>query len=110
MQDLDNTQFFKVETEAETGVKIVLSTVYEALTEKGYNPVNQIVGYIMSGDPTYITSYKSARSLIMKVERDELVEEILKEYIKTNSWQEEEIYAYHRFGFRLKDRRRCDER
>ena len=76
-QDLENTQFFTVETEAETGVKLVLSTVYEALTEKGYNPVNQIVGYIMSGDPTYITSHKSARSLIMKVERDELVEEML---------------------------------
>lgn len=82
MQDLENTQFFRVETEPETGVKIVLSTVYEALTEKGYNPVNQIVGYIMSGDPTYITSHKSARSLIMKVERDELVEEMLREYIK----------------------------
>lgn len=82
MQDLDNTQFFTVETEPETGVKLVLATVYEALSEKGYNPVNQIVGYIMSGDPTYITSHKSARSLIMKVERDELVEEMLTEYIK----------------------------
>ncbi len=81
MQDLENTQYFKVETEPETGVKIVLATVYEALTEKGYNPV---VGYIMSGDPTYITSHKSARSLIMKVERDELVEEMLKEYIKNS--------------------------
>ena len=57
MQDLGNTQYFKVETEPETGVKLVLSTVYEALTEKGYNPVNQIVGYIMSGDPTYITAF-----------------------------------------------------
>lgn len=84
-QDLENTQFFTVETEPpETGVKLVLSTVYEALTEKGYNPVNQIVGYIMSGDPTYITSHKSARSLIMKVERDELVEEMLVEYIKNS--------------------------
>ena len=83
MQDLGNTQYFKVETEPETGVKLVLSTVYEALTEKGYNPVNQIVGYIMSGDPTYITSHKNARSLIMKVERDELVEELLTEYIRT---------------------------
>lgn len=82
MQDFENTQYFRVETEPETGVKIVLATVYEALTEKGYNPVNQIVGYIMSGDPTYITSHKNARSLIMKVERDELVEEMLKEYIK----------------------------
>lgn len=87
MQDLGNTQYFKVEVEPETGVKVVLSTVYEALSEKGYNPVNQIVGYIMSGDPTYITSHKNARSLIMKVERDELVEEMLKEYIKANGWK-----------------------
>jgi len=87
MQELGNTQFFKVETEPETGVSVVLSTVYEALTEKGYNPVNQIVGYIMSGDPTYITSHKNARSLIMKVERDELVEEMLKQYIKNNHWE-----------------------
>ncbi len=84
--DLGNTQFFKVDVEPETGVKVVLREVYEALTEKGYNPVNQIVGYIMSGDPTYITRHKNARSLIMKVERDELVEEMLKEYIKNNQW------------------------
>ena len=82
MQNLKNTQYFKVEKEPELRVEDVLSTVYEALTEKGYNPVNQIVGYIMSGDPTYITSHNNARSLIMKVERDEIVEEILQEYIK----------------------------
>ena len=87
MQDLANTQFFTVETEPETSVKIVLESVYEAMVEKGYNPVNQIVGYIMSGDPTYITSYKNARSLIMKVERDEIVEELLKNYIKNNQWE-----------------------
>ncbi len=86
MQDLGNTQYFKVETEPETGARPVLATVYEALTEKGYNPVNQIVGYIMSGDPTYITSHKNARSLIMKVERDELVEELLTEYIHAKNW------------------------
>ena len=84
MEDFGNTQYFKVETEPEKAARMVLSTVYEALTEKGYNPVNQIVGYIMSGDPTYITSHKNARSLIMKVERDELVEELLVEYIKKN--------------------------
>ncbi len=83
MQNLNNTQFFKVEKEPEMQVKDVLAIVYEALTEKGYNPVNQIVGYIMSGDPTYITSHNNARSLIMKVERDEIVEEVLQEYIKT---------------------------
>ena len=76
-----------METETETGVEVVLTTVYEALTEKGYNPVNQIVGYIMSGDPTYITSHKSARSLIMKVERDELVEELLTKYIAAKHWK-----------------------
>ena len=85
-QDLGNTQYFKVEAEPETGVKKVLSVVYDALLEKGYNPVNQIVGYIMSGDPTYITSHQGARSLIMKVERDELVEEMLTEYIRSNGW------------------------
>ena len=82
MQNLKNTQFFKVEKEPEIQVKDVLATVYGALTEKGYNPVNKIVGYIMSGDPTYITSHNNARSLIMKVERDEIVEEVLQEYIK----------------------------
>lgn len=87
MQDLRDTQNFKVQTEPETGVQLVLSAVYEALTEKGYNPVNQIVGYIMSGDPTYITSHNNARSLIMKVERDELVEELLEQYIRKNGWK-----------------------
>jgi uncharacterized protein (UPF0297 family) len=86
MQDLSNTQYFKVEREPEIEVKDVLAQVYKALTEKGYNPVNQIVGYIMSGDPTYITSHASARSLIMKVDREELVEEVLEQYIKTNGW------------------------
>lgn len=86
MQDLGNTQFFKVQTDNLTSVKAILATVYEALTEKGYDPVNQIVGYIMSGDPTYITSHKNARSLIMKVERDELVEELLTDYISNNKW------------------------
>ena len=66
------------------GVEDILKTVYKAMTENGYNPVNQIVGYIMSGDPTYITSHKGARSLIMKVERDELVEALLKNYIRHN--------------------------
>ena len=82
MEDFGNTRFFTVEAEQENGTRIILDTVYHALTEKGYNPVNQIVGYIMSGDPTYITNHQGARSLIMKVERDELVEEMLTEYIK----------------------------
>ena len=87
MENISNTQYFKVKTEPEIQVKEILDVVYTAMAEKGYNPVNQIVGYIMSGDPTYITSYKGARSMIMKVERDELVEELLKEYIQSNSWK-----------------------
>ena len=87
MQDLGNTQFFKVEVEPASSVEVILQTVFEVMREKGYNPVNQIVGYIMSGDPTYITSYKNARSLIMKVERDEIVEELLKSYISNNKWE-----------------------
>ena len=86
MQNLNNTQYFRVEKEPEYQVKDVLRVVFMAMKEKGYNPVNQIVGYIMSGDPTYITSHNNARSLIMKVERDEVVEEILKAYIKNEDW------------------------
>ena len=87
MADINNTQYFNFNTDPEARVKMVLDVVYNAMAEKGYNPVNQIVGYIMSGDPTYITSHKGARSTIMKVERDELVEELLKEYIKNKSWK-----------------------
>ena len=85
--NLGNTQYFRTKPDQELQVKEVLDLVYTAMDEKGYNPVNQIVGYIMSGDPTYITSHKGARSLIMKVERDELVEELLNEYIKNKSWE-----------------------
>lgn len=83
MGDIHNTQFFQAVQENKMDVSQVLEQVYTALTEKGYNPVNQIVGYIMSGDPTYITSHKNARSLIMKVERDEILEELLTVYINT---------------------------
>ena len=82
MKDITNTQFFQVETGPQIQAKDILEIVYNALVEKGYNPVNQIVGYIMSGDPAYITSYNGARSLVMKVERDEIVEELLKAYIR----------------------------
>lgn len=84
-KNINNTQFFTVQKEPELQVSDVLEIVYKALKEKGYNPVNQIVGYIMSGDPTYITSHNNARSLIMKVERDELVEEVLKTYIENSA-------------------------
>ena len=83
MQDLENTQYFKVEVEPENGVKMILSEVYEALSEKGYDPVSQIVGYIMSGDPTYITSHREARNAIQKIERDELLEELVRRYLNS---------------------------
>ena len=87
MKNMTNTQFFQVESGPQISAKDSLEIVYKALSEKGYNPVNQIVGYIMSGDPTYITSHNGARSLIMKMERDELVEEMLKTYIEHNEWE-----------------------
>ena len=87
MKNMTNTQFFQVESGPQISAKDILEIVYKALSEKGYNLVNQIVGYIMSGDPTYITSHNGARSLIMKMERDELVEEMLKTYIEHNEWE-----------------------
>ena len=93
MANLSNTQYFKVKTEPEVQVKEVLDVVYTAMEEKGYNPVNQIVGYIMSGDPTYITSYKGARSMIMKVERDELVEELRKREDVMQVWEDARVVS-----------------
>lgn len=87
MSQLSKTQFFQVENAPQIQAKDILEIVYRALREKGYNPVNQIVGYIMSGDPTYITSHNGARSLIMKMERDELVEAMLKSYIEHQDWE-----------------------
>lgn len=65
-----------------TEIKMILSSVYDALSEKGYNPINQIVGYILSEDPTYITNYKGARSLICRIDRDELLHELVISYLK----------------------------
>lgn len=84
MQEINNTQYFNVQKDMDFEVKDVIARIYKALTEKGYNPVNQIVGYVMSGDPTYITSHKGARSLIMRVERDEIIEVLLEDYIQNN--------------------------
>ena len=78
-----NTQDIGIIRETMIEVPDILAQVYEALSEKGYNPVSQIVGYVMSGDPTYITSYKNARSLIMTAERDEIIEVLLENYIDT---------------------------
>lgn len=77
----DETMCFKVPKEENLETKKILKEVYKALTEKGYNPINQIVGYILSGDPTYITSHNGARNLIRQVERDELLEKMVKNYI-----------------------------
>ena len=78
----DETVSFNLERERNEETKEILKQVYDALQEKGYNPINQIVGYILSGDPTYITSHKGARNLIRNIERDELLEKVVKEYIK----------------------------
>ena len=80
----ESTQNVSAVKDGAIDVREIIGQVYDALAEKGYNPVNQVVGYIMSGDPTYITSYKNARSLIMKVERDEIIEVLLEDYIKNN--------------------------
>lgn len=82
MAKIHRTQYFEAAQDKEMAVSDVLEEVYLALTEKGYNPLNQLVGYLMSGDPTYITSYGNARSLIMKVERDEIIEELMRFYIR----------------------------
>ena len=73
--------YFKVKNDEDILAKDVLLSVYQALLEKGYNPINQMVGYLLSGDPAYITSYKDARNLIRKLERDELLEELVKSYL-----------------------------
>lgn len=83
MADLKNTQFIDINQTKRISVSEVILRVYQAIVERGYNPVNQIVGYIMSGDPTYITSHNNARSLIMKVERDEILEELMRNYVET---------------------------
>jgi len=83
---LEQTMRFNFKIEETNEIKVIFSTVYQALVEKGYNPVSQIVGYLLSGDPAYITSHADARNLIRKVERDELLEELLKSYLGLNSF------------------------
>jgi len=78
----EETMMFKVDKEQEKAARDILVSVFEALKEKGYNPINQIVGYLLSGDPAYITSHKNARNMIRRLERDELLEELVKEYLK----------------------------
>lgn len=82
---INETMMFNVDKEKDNEAKEILISVYGALKEKGYNPINQMVGYILSGDPTYITNYKNARSIIRRLERDELLEEVLKFYLESNN-------------------------
>ncbi|MGL4741262.1 MAG: IreB family regulatory phosphoprotein [Sarcina sp.] len=80
--NLDHTMQFDFNNDKEDLTKIILTDVYNSLKEKGYNPVNQLVGYLISGDPTYITNYNGARALVRKLERDEILEEVIKTYLE----------------------------
>ena len=80
----DKTMRFKVIKEELSETAYVLQKVFRALEEKGYNPINQIVGYLLSGDPAYITSYKDARTMIRTIDRDEIIEDLLNQYLDTN--------------------------
>ena len=79
--EIDFTRKFSLNEDRDEEIKAILTAVYNALQEKGYNPINQIVGYILSEDPTYITNYNNARSLIRKLDRDELLQELVKKYL-----------------------------
>lgn len=79
---LDKTMVFSLNNNKDDSIRAILTTVYKALQEKGYNPINQIVGYILSEDPTYITTHNNARNLICKIDRDDLLEALLKNYLK----------------------------
>lgn len=82
MKDINQTMQFSIDNQDKNTIKNILDDVYMALKEKGYNPINQIVGYIISGDPTYITSHNGARSKIRKLERDEILEELVAHYLE----------------------------
>ena len=81
MSDIDYTRKFSVGYDKDQEIKQILSSVYTSLREKGYNPINQIVGYILSEDPTYITNHNNARTLIRQLDRDELLQVLLKSYL-----------------------------
>jgi len=82
---IEDTMMFKVQAEDINLARDILLSVYDSLKQKGYNPINQLVGYLLSGDPAYITSYNNARSLVRRLERDELLEELLKNYLENKS-------------------------
>ena len=81
MEDMEFTRKFTIKYEKDQEIKAILTSVYDSLKQKGYDPINQIVGYILSEDPTYITNYNNARSLIRKLDRDELLQELVKQYL-----------------------------
>ena len=82
MPNFEETMMFKVENEEINDASIIIKKVCQALSEKGYNPINQLVGYLLSGDPTYVTSYNNARSMMRRLERDEILEELVSNYVK----------------------------
>ena len=82
MNDIDYTRKFSVNMNKDDEIHSILSSVYASLQEKGYNPINQLVGYILSEDPTYITNHNNARALIRKLDRDELLQELVKQYLR----------------------------
>lgn len=84
MANMEETMMFKVGVDEPKSASAVIKEVYQAMEEKGYQPINQLVGYLLSGDPAYITSHNNARSLLRKFERDELLEELVRDYIKNN--------------------------
>ena len=81
MDDMDFTRKFSISFDQDQEIKAILTAVYDALKQKGYDPINQIVGYILSEDPTYITNYNNARTLIRKLDRDELLQELVRQYL-----------------------------
>lgn len=87
MSDIHETQVFKKQDLETERIQNILRTVYSALEEKGYNPIDQIIGYILSGDPTYITGFNNARAIIQEIERDELLSELLKSYLRKKMWE-----------------------
>ena len=85
---MDKTIKFKLEGNRDAQIKVMLAQVYEALAEKGYNPISQIVGYLLSEDPAYITTYNNARNIIMKIDRYELMQSLIKEYLSIETTEE----------------------
>jgi len=82
VNNMDQTRMFDLSELNELNVETILTQVYTALEDKGYNPVNQLVGYLISGDPAYISNHKEARSIIKKIDRDEIIEELVKSYLE----------------------------